>query len=58
MSNRLLNLWQRSKTKSGATLVEYTIILVTVSIVAVLVLRGIGGSTNNMVSSINNGFGP
>lgn len=58
MSNRLQKLWQRTRTKSGATLVEYAIILVLVSIVAVLVLHGIGASTNNMVSSINNGFGP
>jgi Flp pilus assembly pilin Flp len=37
---------------------EYALILFLVSIIAVLVLQGIGGSTNNMVSSINNGFGP
>ena len=58
MSKKLQKLWLGFKTKSGATLVEYSIILVLVSIVAVLVLHGIGGSTNNMVSSINNGFGP
>jgi len=57
-SKRLQKLWQRAGSKSGVTLFEYALILSLVSIVAVLVLQGIGGSTTNMVSSINNGFGP
>jgi Flp pilus assembly pilin Flp len=58
MGRRLHRLVEKVKTKSGATLTEYAVILFLVSIVAIAILQGIGGSTNNMVSSINNGFGP
>jgi Flp pilus assembly pilin Flp len=49
---------RRLKARSGATLFEYALILFLVSIAAILILQGIGGSTNTMVSSINNGFAP
>jgi len=49
---------RKIRTRSGATLTEYAVILFLVSVAAILVLQGIGGHTNNMVSSINNGFGP
>lgn len=49
---------RKLRAKSGATLTEYAIILVIVSIVAIAILQGIGGKTNNMVSSVNDGFGP
>jgi Flp pilus assembly pilin Flp len=49
---------RKLRAKSGATLVEYAIILFIVSIVAVVILQGIGGKTNNMVSSVNDGFAP
>jgi len=49
---------RRLGARSGVTLFEYSLILFLVSIVAVLILQGIGGSTNNTVSSMNNGFGP
>jgi Flp pilus assembly pilin Flp len=42
---------------SGATLFECCVIMVLVSIVAVLVLQGIGGKTSNMLVPVNNGFG-
>jgi Flp pilus assembly pilin Flp len=58
MNMRLQRLWQKVRTKSGVTVFEYALILSLVSIAAVIILHGIGGSTNNMVSSINNGFGP
>ena len=58
MRRKLLILLQKMRTMSGASLTEYAVILFLVSIVAVLILQGIGGKTNNMVSSINNGFGP
>jgi Flp pilus assembly pilin Flp len=54
----LRTLTRLAKNKSGATLTEYAVILFLVSIAAIAILQGIGGSTNNMVSSINNGFGP
>jgi Flp pilus assembly pilin Flp len=46
------------RTNAFATLTEYAVILFLVSIVTTAIPQGIGGSTNNMVSSINNGFGP
>jgi Flp pilus assembly pilin Flp len=58
MTKRLQRLWQTIRAKTGSNLVEYSVILFLVSIAAIAVLQGIGGSTNNMVSSINNGFGP
>jgi Flp pilus assembly pilin Flp len=58
MGGRLHRLIRKLRAKSGATLTEYAVILFLVSIVAVAILQGIGGGTNNMVSSVNNGFGP
>jgi Flp pilus assembly pilin Flp len=58
MGRRLHTLVQKVRTKPGATLTEYAVILFLVSIAAIAILQGIGGSTNNMVSSINTGFGP
>jgi Flp pilus assembly pilin Flp len=58
MRKRLQALVRKIRIRSGASLVEYSLILFLVSIVAVLVLQGIGGSTNKMISSVNNGFGP
>jgi Flp pilus assembly pilin Flp len=54
----LRTLVRRFRARSGATLFEYALILFLVSIAAILILQGIGGSTNNMVSSINSGFTP
>ena len=51
-------LLRKLRAKPGATLTEYAIILFIVSIVAIAILQGIGGKTNNMVSSVNDGFGP
>jgi Flp pilus assembly pilin Flp len=58
MGRRLHRFAQKLRAKSGATLTEYAVILFLVSVVAIVILQGIGGSTNNMVSTINNGFGP
>jgi len=46
--------WLRSRT--GATLFEYCIVLVLVSIVAVALLVSIGNVTNNNVAPVNNGL--
>ena len=58
MNRRLQELLRKLRTKSGATLIEYAVILVIISIVAIAILSGIGGKTNNMVSSVNDGFAP
>ena len=56
MRNRSMKLMRRVRTRSGATLFEYAIVLFLVSIVAVLVLQGIGGKTNKMLAPVNDGF--
>lgn len=56
MRKRIQRLYRQLTTKAAVTVFEYALILSLVSIVAVLVLQGIGGKTNNMVSSINTGF--
>ena len=58
MNRRKQKLLRKLRAKSGATLTEYAVILFLVSIVAVVILQSIGGKTNNMVSSVNDGFGP
>jgi Flp pilus assembly pilin Flp len=58
MNRRQQKLLKRLRAKSGATLTEYAVILFIVSIVAIVILQGIGGKTNNMVSTVNDGFGP
>ena len=58
MNRRSQKLLRKLKTKSGASLTEYAVLLFLVSIVAILILQGIGGKTNNMVSSVNDGFTP
>ncbi|HUJ08970.1 MAG TPA: hypothetical protein VL171_03015 [Verrucomicrobiae bacterium] len=56
MTRELTKLLRRVKTRSGATLFEYAVILFIVSIVAVLILQGIGRRTNNLLAPVNDGF--
>jgi Flp pilus assembly pilin Flp len=58
MNKGLQKLLRKLRTRSGVSLTEYAFILVIVSIVAIAILEGIGGKTNNMVSSVNDGFVP
>jgi Flp pilus assembly pilin Flp len=58
MNRRQQKLLRKLRAKSGATLTEYAVILFLVSIVAIVILQSIGGRTNNMVSSVNDGFTP
>ena len=44
---------RRLRHSSGQSLVEYALILALVSVVAVLVLRGVGGSVNRKLSNVN-----
>lgn len=39
--------------RSGQTLVEYALILSLISVVAILVLRGIGQGVNNKLEAVN-----
>jgi Flp pilus assembly pilin Flp len=58
MNRKQQKLLRKLRAKSGATLTEYAVILFLVSIVAIVILQSIGGKTNNMVSTVNDGFGP
>ena len=48
--------WRKHFHRSGQSLVEYALILALIAMVAVLVLRGIGSSTNNSLQPVNNGL--
>lgn len=56
MRKRLQRFLHRIRTESAVTVFEYALILSLISIAAILVLHGIGGKTNNMVTTINNSF--
>jgi Flp pilus assembly pilin Flp len=56
MTSKLMKLTRRWGKRSGATLFECAVILFLVSIVAVLILQGIGGKTNNLLVPVNAGF--
>ena len=56
MRNRLQRLFRKLRTRSGATVFEYALILFLVSIIAIVILQGIGGKTNNMVTTVNNAW--
>jgi len=56
MTRKLIGRVWSLRSRSGATLFEYAVILFIVSIVAVLILQGIGGKTSNMLSPVNDGF--
>ena len=53
VKRNLLKLRARVQARTAATLVEYTFILVLVSIAGVLLLAGIGKSTNRMLEQTN-----
>lgn len=45
---------RKVKKQSGQSLVEYALILALIAIVAILVLRGIGGNVRNTLGDVNN----
>ncbi len=49
-------LLRRSKCRLGATLFEYTMVMVLISIVGVLLLTSIGKTTNNNIAPVSNGL--
>ena len=56
MRNRSQRLCRKLRTRSGATVFEYALILFLVSIIAIVILQGIGGKTNNMVTTVNSAW--
>ena len=53
MKRGLRKIVRRIKGQSGQSLVEYALILALIAVVAILVLKGIGGRVNNTLDSIN-----
>lgn len=53
MTKRIQRLLRRFQKRSGQSLVEYALILALISVVAILVLRGIGTSVNTKLENVN-----
>lgn len=53
MKKRFRKLLRRLKNHSGQSLVEYALILALISVVAILVLKGIGTNVNNKLENVN-----
>ena len=53
MKKMMKKMLRKVKGQSGQSLVEYALILALISVVAILVLRGIGTSVNTKLSSVN-----
>jgi Flp pilus assembly pilin Flp len=48
--------WRQLGKRSGQSLVEYAIILALIAMVCVVLLRGIGSTTNNSMVPVNDGL--
>jgi Flp pilus assembly pilin Flp len=53
MKRFLKKLYRGLKQRKGQSLVEYALILALIAVVAILVLRGIGGNVNNKLIAVN-----
>jgi len=53
MKIRFQKLLRRMRKQSGQSLVEYALILALISVVAILVLRGVGTNVNLKLSAVN-----
>jgi Flp pilus assembly pilin Flp len=53
MKRYLQKLVRGVRKQSGQSLVEYSLILALIAVVAILVLQGLGGKVNNTLSSVN-----
>jgi len=53
MKIRFQKLLRRMKKQSGQSLVEYALILALISVVAILVLKGIGSNVNTKLENVN-----
>jgi len=45
------------KSEKGQTLVEYALLLLLIAIVVIVMLKGIGATTNNSYSKVNSALG-
>ncbi|HXI84838.1 MAG TPA: Flp family type IVb pilin [Verrucomicrobiae bacterium] len=53
MKRRMQRLFRKGRRRSGQSLVEYALILALISVVAIIVLQGLGNKVNNTLSSVN-----
>ena len=53
MKRTLRKMYRWLKSRKGQSLVEYALILALIAVVAILVLRGIGGKVNTTLTSVN-----
>ena len=53
MKKQFKKLLRKVKKESGQSLVEYALILALISVVAILVLKGIGTNVNTKLGSVN-----
>jgi Flp pilus assembly pilin Flp len=53
MKMKIQQMIRKMKRQSGQSLVEYALILALISVVAILVLRGIGANANTKLQSVN-----
>jgi len=53
MNNRIQRLMRKFKQNRGQSLVEYALILALISVVAILVLKGIGTTVNSKLETVN-----
>ena len=53
MKRTLRKMYRGLKSRKGQSLVEYALILALIAVVAILVLKGLGGKVNNTLSSVN-----
>jgi Flp pilus assembly pilin Flp len=56
MSKYFKRLSRKIRKQSGQSLVEYSLVLALIAIVAVLVLQGMGSKVNNTLSTTNSSF--
>jgi Flp pilus assembly pilin Flp len=53
MKNRIQRMFRKISQRCGQSLVEYALILALISVVAILVLRGIGTTVNSKLDNVN-----
>lgn len=53
IKTKLNKMIRKFKSRSGQSLVEYALILALISVVAILVLKGIGTGVNTKLSNVN-----
>jgi Flp pilus assembly pilin Flp len=53
MKRTIRKMYRSLKSRKGQSLVEYALILALIAVVAILVLKGLGGKVNNTLSNVN-----